>query len=164
MRAWKLKKKPVAMSYILKISLNLRFIRKAKLSISTLFHIKVKLTAPVSLNINIRLQKSDFSSIFIPWISDAPYLVNSPLITKSKSSAYDDHISRLYEEMESPRSYSQFIDGKIRLIETSLVCNSFVATSNNSKSSLSSNYISLSVEDIWNSLLACLAFWLLVGI
>ena len=28
-------------------------------------------------------------------------MVNSPLITKSKSSAYDDHISRLYEEMES---------------------------------------------------------------
>ena len=47
------------------------------------------------------------------------------------------------------------------MIETSLVCNSFVATSNNSKSSLSSNYIYLS-GDIWNSLLACLAFWLLV--
>ena len=38
----------------------------------------------------------------------------------------------------------QLIDGKTRLIETSLVCNSFVATSNNSKSSLSSNYIYLS--------------------
>jgi hypothetical protein len=60
-------------------------------------------------------------------------------------------------------SYSQLIDGKIRLIETSLVCNSFVATSNNSNGSLSSNYISLSVG-IWNSLLACLAFRLLVGI
>ena len=46
------------------------------------------------------------------------------------------------------RSYSQLIDGKTRLIETSLVCNSFVATLNNSKSSLSSNYISLSVGDI----------------
>jgi len=42
------------------------------------------------------------------------------------------------------RSYSQLIDGKTRLIETSLVCNSFVATSNNYKSSLSSNYIYLS--------------------
>ena len=41
-------------------------------------------------------------------------------------------------------SYSQLIDGKTRLIETSLVCNSFVATSNNSKSSLSSNNIYLS--------------------
>ena len=61
------------------------------------------------------------------------------------------------------RSYSQLIDGKTRLIETSLVCNSFVATSNNSKSSLSSNYIYLS-GDIWNSLLACLAFRLLVDI
>ena len=40
------------------------------------------------------------------------------------------------------------IDGKTRLIETSLDCNSFVAISNNSKSSFSSNNITLSVEDI----------------
>ena len=40
------------------------------------------------------------------------------------------------------------IDGKTKLIETSLDCDSFVATSNHSKSSFSSDKIALSVEDI----------------